>query len=207
MRRALFVIATASLVAAVLAGPAVAKGLMGSATVNGKGLKKAITFKGDSHDGDGFFEFLGQTGLIGAIDGSNPSNWKKQPPTDDLGPRYTITWDLDQFEGPSVHVVQYLYPYAEDGPLVYTPKSVRIMQSEVPTGWFEAPSVLRSHLESRGLPDTNPNPAPAAAATDTDDAASESAGALPYVLLVGIAVLIVIGFVATRARLRPAKAS
>lgn len=207
MRRALFGIAIASLAAVVAAGGAVAKGVTGTATVEGKGLKKDITFNGDSHDDDGFMSFLGQTGMMGGIDGSTPSDWKKQPPTDDLGPRYTITWDLEQFEGPNVHVVQYLYPYAEDGPLVFTPKGGEFLHYEIPTGWFEAPLILRSHLEARGLPEANPDALPPSSAGGGAEAAAESSGALPYILVAGLAALVMIAFVATRVRLRPAKTS
>jgi hypothetical protein len=208
MRRALFVLAIASLAAALLAGTSLAKGLTGDATVEGKGLKKAITFNGDSQDDDGFMAFLGQTGVMGSFDGSLPSDWKDQPPTTDLGPRYTITWDLEPFEGPEIHFVQYLYPYAEDGPLVYTPKSARIMNTAIPTGWWEAPIVLRSHLEARGLPENNPAASVAGTAGAPAEAAAESSSTLPYVLLViVITSALAIGVVAARIRLRPAKAS
>jgi hypothetical protein len=207
MRRALFVIATATLATALFSGGALAKGLTGNAKVEGKGLKKAITFNGDSHEDDGFMAFLGQTGVMGSFDGSSTSDWKDEPPTKDLGPRYTITWDLEQFEGPAVHFVQYLYPYAEDGPVIYAPESARIMQTDTPTGWFEAPSVLRSHLETRGLPENNPI-ASVAGAAGTAEAAAESSSMLPYILLIiVITSVLAIGVVAARIRLRPAKAS
>jgi hypothetical protein len=209
MRRALLVIATASLATALFAGGALAKGLTGKAKVEGKGLDKAITFTGDHSDNDGFWPFLDQTGVIAGFDGGTPSSaWKDQPPTGDLGPRYTITWDLEQFEGLNVHFVQYLYPYAEDGPIVYTPKGARIMQTDIPTGWWEAPTVLRSHLEARGLPENNPAASVAGAAGGAAGAAAESSSALPYVLLViVITSVLAIGVVAARIRLRPAKAS
>jgi hypothetical protein len=205
MRRALFVIATALLATTLFAGGALAKGLTGNARVEGKGLDKAITFTGDDSGDDGFWPFLDQTGVIAGIDGAtSASDWKNEPPTTDLGPRYTITWDLKQFEGPDVHLIQYLYPYAEDGPLVYTPRSARIMQTTIPTGWWEAPTVLRSHLEARGLPANNP----VASVAGTAGGTAEASSTLPYVLLViVITSVLAIGVVAARIRLRPAKAS
>src|SRR5687768_5667381 len=85
MRRALFVIATATLATALFAGGALAKGVTGNAKVEGKGLKKAITFNGDSHEDDGFMAFLGQTGVMGSFDGSSTSDWKDEPPTKTWG--------------------------------------------------------------------------------------------------------------------------
>ena len=205
MRRALFVIATTSIVV-LMAGGALAKGVTGSATVEGEGLDKAITFNGDSHEDDGFMTFIGQTGVIG-MDSSVSSDYKEGPPTKDLGPRYTITWAVEQFEGPKVHFIQYLYPYADGGPLIHTPEDARILQQDVPTGWWEAPLVLRSHLESRGLPETNPV---ASVATGTSGAAgaAETSSTLPYVLVViVIASVVAIGLVASRHRPRPAKVS
>jgi hypothetical protein len=208
MRRALFVIATASIAVAVLAGGALAKGVTGTATVEGEGLDKAITFNGDTHEDDGFMTFVGQTGVFDYSSGAPSSDRKDQPPTTDLGPRYTITWDIEQFEGPNVHLVQYLYPYAEGGPVVFTPQTgARIMGTAVPQGWWEAPIVLRSHLESRGLPEEVPEASAAAGASGATQAA-ETSSTLPYVLLIIVVTsLVAIGLVAARHRPRTAKAS
>jgi hypothetical protein len=205
MRRALFVIAVISS-AVLMAGGALAKGITGSATVVGEGLEEAITFNGEGHEDDGFMTFIGQTGVIGNGNYSLSSDWKKGPPTQELGPRYTITWALEQFEGPNVHFIQYLYPYADGGPVVHTPRSARILGGPIPTGWWEAPVVLRSHLESRGLPETNP--VASVATGKSSSAAAETSSALPFVLVaVVIASLLAIGVIVARGRPRPAKAS
>jgi hypothetical protein len=208
MRRALFLASAALIVVAVTASGALAKGLMGKAKVEGKGLKGPITFRfdeGDHHDDD-FFTLIGETGLIDGWNGTTPYDWTDAPPTNDLGTRYTITWDLQQFEGPDVHVVQYLYPYAKDGPLVYTPAGGRVMGSNIPTGWYEAPFALNSHLESLGFPDTDPDAAPRADSGATKFAA-ESSNALAYILAAITVAVLGLGVMASRRAPRAARSS
>lgn len=74
-------------------------------------------------------------------------------PTDDLGPRWTVTWvaagpEIASREDRSTR--QEVYPDAAGGPLVHTPDGQGV--SDVSVGWYQAPSALRDTLRSLGVP-------------------------------------------------------
>lgn len=75
-----------------------------------------------------------------------------EPPTDDLGPRYTLTWvmlgppDLPPEER---SVTQHVYPQAEGGALVATPPGQDVWEGAV--GWYRAPTEFGELLRSVGV--------------------------------------------------------
>ena len=161
MRRSLFV-AGAVVSMMVLALPAQAK-VAGEATISGPGLGGgagggggdgggSITLRGGDGSGWAAFSGLLDTARAGA----------DRAPTADLGPRYRVVLDVRQPPQPN-DIVQYLYPFAEPGPLLYTPPGQRLLDFDAPSGWWGASTDLVGLLEDVGFPDQEPVTKPAAA--------------------------------------------
>ena len=136
--------------AAIVAGalPAQAK-VAGAANISGPGVGGGgISMRGD--DGAGYPVM---SGLL--EDGARATT---QAPTDTVGPRYTARYDI-RFPKGQPSVVQYLYPFAEGGPLVYTPPGQEWIggaHGTAPSGWFTMRPELLQELQDRGLPETSP---------------------------------------------------
>jgi hypothetical protein len=136
--------------AAIVAGalPAQAK-LAGAANISGPGIGgKGISMRGD--DGAGYPVI---SGLL--EDGARATT---KAPTENVGPRYTARYDI-RFPKGAPSVVQYLYPFAEGGPLVYTPPGQEWIggaDGTAPSGWFTMRPELLQELQDRGLPETSP---------------------------------------------------
>jgi hypothetical protein len=87
-------------------------------------------------------------GMIG-VDGSQ----SVAAPTERLGPRYVATFT---FMGPSAdekrRIRKQLYPFADGGPLVHTPRGQTLGGEQVTGGWQRADDRLDSLLVSLGVP-------------------------------------------------------
>jgi hypothetical protein len=142
--------------AAIVAGalPAQAK-VAGAANISGPGIGGGgISMRGD--DGAGYPPM---SGLLAGSDGMD------QAPTKALGARYVSRYITSE-PASQPPVVQYLYPYAEGGPVVYTPPGQEWMagaDGTAPTGWFRMSQGLLDALIDRGLPQQAPQPAEAPA--------------------------------------------
>jgi hypothetical protein len=210
MRRTTLLFATFLTALIAGAGAAQAKGVTGGASINGPGAGGpgggGIHFDGDDASNDGFWTLLEETGVMSAVDASGGYDVGQAPPTDRIGPRYTLNWDLEQFEGPDVQFVQYVYPYAGDESWIYTPHSVTLEVGEIPSGWHHTGSnSLRYHLETYGLPRTNPE-GPTAAGRAAQTAAQAEASSnyfLPLAIVAGLIAVIVIA--SRRVAPRPAR--
>lgn len=176
--------------ALLAASPAQAK-VAGSATISGPGIGGGdggeITMGGT--DGGGF------PMLIGLFDQSSVSSVR---PDGRLGPayqsRYVISQPPDQ-----PRIEQVLYPFAEGGPVVYTPPGQEWfggLDGTARAGWFRAPAELLDELQARGLP-SSAAAATAAAAGGTVAASSpQPASPIPWALGVLAGVLIASAIVA-----------
>jgi hypothetical protein len=195
MRKAMFVAAAAA--ALVLAAlPAQAK-VAGQATISGPGLgggagdgggNGSITLSGSDGGGWAAFSGLLDTARAGA----------ERAPTEALGPRYRVVLDVRQ-PPQRTDVVQYLYPFADPGPLLYTPPGQRLLDFEAPSGWWGAGADLMELLDDSGFPQeapvTAPQPAPRTAPQSPQPVVTPVAWAL-----IGMAGLLVAGAIATRRR-------
>lgn len=200
-------------VLAALAGalPAQAK-VEGTAYVSGSGIGRPSggsgsggsggsgsgTIKMDGSDGGGYPVMAG---LL--EDGARAM---PEAPTAALGPRYTVRFDV-RFPKGQPSLVQYLYPFARGGPLVYTPPGQEWIggaDGTAPSGWFRMLPELLAELQERGLPATSSAApgAPGAAARP-----EPSTGPAPVVWVSVLAVgLLLAGTLARRrgAAVRPA---
>jgi hypothetical protein len=151
----------AVLVAALVSPHAAAKGPL-EATIEGPGLESAIVFGGWSEPGA---TEEGRFPLMPLVETSNffPAafgSYNATPvprPKGDLGPRYTVTYDLGGPEGDSSLVVQHVYPYVEPNAVTYMAPGQPFYDSlETFGGWFAAPGPparpLEDVLVEAGLP-------------------------------------------------------
>lgn len=127
-------------VTALAKGPA-------SATLDGPGIDEPIRFLDqrrpvDSYEVSAPTDMLRLTALW-----HGPGATATEPPTDDPGSAYTVTWEMFGGTG-GEPIVQYIYPDASEGGLIHTPeqKSLEGWGDGV-TGWFEAPRGLSAAIE------------------------------------------------------------
>ena len=154
-------VATAAALAVIvaLAGPAHAKGIQ-SATITGPGLDEPIDLS--PPDGDGG-DLAALTAFWEAMPGQPQTpELADEAPTGQLGPRYRVTWRLLTGPDDVTAIRQDLYPYANGGPLVYTPTGQPIFGQSTLGGWREAPVALRDRLRALGVPGAGAAPAPSA---------------------------------------------
>jgi hypothetical protein len=171
---------------ATISGP----GLGGGAREGGGGGGGSITL----HGGDG----AGWAAYSGLLDTARAGT--DQAPAGDLGPRYRVVLDVRQPPQPN-DVVQYLYPFAESGPVLYTPPGQRLLDFDAPSGWWEAGADLMMLLDDAGFPDREPAMAPQMA-PEVPGAAPAGPGVSPLVwATVALAGLLLVGAVAARRRL------
>jgi hypothetical protein len=164
-----------------LAAPAWAKGAE-SATITGPGLDKPIEIHlgGPGSEDDGVpsyvevaFITLADPYFAGHPDVPLPSD----PPTDDLGSRYRLTWlmarphDADPAD---YTIEQDVYPDASGGrrPLIYTRPGRYIGAG----GWYRTPEALRDTLAVMGVPVTGLETAPLDVRQPPAPAQDEEAG-------------------------------
>ncbi len=86
-----------------------------------------------------------------------------EPPADELGPRYDLAYHLNLGAAPDLRsdtVEVQLYPYAEGGPLAYTPGAQELWDGfgsrsgsyRLPPGWYRYPPSLVHRLQRQGFP-------------------------------------------------------
>jgi hypothetical protein len=88
----------------------------------------------------------------------DPALYLAARPRGALGPRYEVrlVWTVPKGQP---DVVQHLYPYAKNGPVLYTPPGQEFLASGTGLasgGWYYAPAALMRALHRLGLPKTSP---------------------------------------------------
>jgi hypothetical protein len=196
MRR--IMVAGATLALLLLAAlPAQAK-VAGEANISGPGLPGGGSINLDGSDGAGWAAFSGllDVGAVGM----------EEPPTKDLGPRYEVVLDVRQ-PPQTKDIVQHLYPYAEGGPLLYTPPGQKLLDFQAPSGWAAATTDLMDMLHEAGLPESapvvEPETEPAALPDPRVTATDEGASSVVWAIA-GLAGLLLVAAVTARRRIRGA---
>ena len=149
MKRLLIVLAVGSL---ALPATALAKGPT-KATLEGPGTE-ALTFNRYDSPGINLTHITEHAGFMEAVFGSTFSG-RILPgrPKGDLGPRYTITYEV----GPEHVVLQDVYPYAKPDAVSYTRPGQQVFGGETSRGgWFRAGPQLKETLIAAGLPAAPP---------------------------------------------------
>jgi hypothetical protein len=173
----------AALAALVLPATAFAKG-PDEAKITGPGLAKAITVTGPEEDGSPLMAFAEATGFFPAAFGQQPNPMLPGRPKGDLGPRYTIEYNVPGGDGMSWTLEQDLYPYALPYAITYMKEGQEIFDMTTQGGWWTDAS-LKDQLVALGLPKN-------AAAADDASASSSSAGFFSTGRL-GVLVLVLLG--------------
>src|SRR5918999_962552 len=135
MRRVTFAGATLAILL-LAALPAQAK-VAGEANISGPGLPGGGSINLDGSDGAGWAAYSGLLD-VGAVGMEKPS-------AKDLGPRYEVILDVRQ-PPQTKDIMQHLYPYAEGGPLLYTPPGQELLDFQAPSGWAAATTNLMDML-------------------------------------------------------------
>jgi hypothetical protein len=90
--------------------------------------------------------FIDESGLsMALLDGASTCR-VADPPTEDLGPRYTLTWTMEDI----TWATQDVYPFAAGGPVVHDHPSR--LNSAAIGGWFRADAALLTLWPKLGLP-------------------------------------------------------
>lgn len=137
----------------VIAGPASAKGDIAEASISGPGLGVRIQI--DAPD----TEDLWDSGIdvAGGLDDTRANSVEGLglSPIGLGGPRYTVNY---RFHGDDL-IRQELYPYAEGGPVPYTPPGQEItvgINMAITHGWYRSSPGFLRYLVDQGLPERNP---------------------------------------------------
>lgn len=189
--------AAAALAFAFTATSALAKGAS-EATITGPGLGDGITLAGEGQlGGERLMQLAEAAGFFPALFRTTPNPMRTARPAGELGPRYTVAYQLPGPDGHLAELRQDLYPYAKPDPVTYVKSGEPYWATEETVGgWYIASSTLKEQLVALGLPRLPP----------TDDGASDlpwpalGAGALIVAPLAGVALFLL------RTRPRPATA-
>lgn len=132
-------------------GGALAKGAS-AVTVDGPHLRTPIHLRGGEGDPE-VGAFAEASGFFPAMFGQSPDPMLARRPQGDLGPRYTATYVVPSGGGHRDLIRQAIFPYAEGGPVTYTPPGQSFFGSEETRGgWFGAPPEFKDELVAAGLP-------------------------------------------------------
>ncbi len=159
MRRMLVVAGVALVIASTMTS-AWGKGPV-KATLKGPGLEAPIKFGGGERPGSDVMLLAESSGLFPALFYESPSPMEDHRPVERLGSRYSVNYAIPVPAGGSGTVIQYVYPYAAEGPVTYTPAGQPFLEGDLTHGgWYEATSLLTSTLVSAGLPSEAPRSSP-----------------------------------------------
>jgi len=138
---------------------AVAKG-PDRATISGPGLHGSVPINGNGESfGDTPLGNLVQFGgYFAATFGQQPDPMLGARPKGELGPRYTVVYRVPGPAPKPDRLVQYVYPYAQPGPVTYMAPGQRFwIDQRTRGGWFTADAGLKRTLVRLGLPATAPS--------------------------------------------------
>ena len=192
IRRILIVAVVAVVAPLAVAAPAEAKGPE-SAVISGPGVESTrLTWISAEDDLATLLDVAFPWDEVG----KEPP--RAEPPLEELGAMYAVTYHMPSIQGHSRAgtVRQALYPFAEGGPLVYTPPSQRMLGLPVDSGWQEASTRLTLLLRDLGAdPDAATNQTVVAPAAQTDAPADDTGSAWPWIAAgaTGVGVLLGVG--------------
>jgi hypothetical protein len=145
--------------ALLCAATAQAKGPI-AGSIDGPGTGGGISLGGNGEPGSGapLGMFAQQAGFFPALFTQTPDPMLDNRPSGDLGPRYTVTYQLPGPNGSKDEIKQDLYPYAKGGPVLYTAPGQHFFETQTTRGgWYQASPSLKDALVKAGLPQTAPN--------------------------------------------------
>ena len=134
--------------------PAFAKGAE-SVKIKGPGLDAPIRLETEPEGPVPVHRLVDATGLYAALSPEpGTASLTATAPSGDLGPRYVAIFTMFGPDGESPKLRQRLYPFAEDGPLVYTPGGQSLFDNPpIDGGWLRAGDNLTALLVNLGVPE------------------------------------------------------
>ena len=130
-----------------------------TATISGPGISGIRHLSGDSEGGSGspLGALTMDGGFFPQVFGQVPDPTRTSRPPGDLGPRYSIRYEMPGTSGDAA-LRQDFYPYARPAPLTYmAPRQTFWGGQRTHGGWFVSDRSLRRQL---GLPAKPPTPKP-----------------------------------------------
>jgi hypothetical protein len=143
-----------ALCALVLPAAALAKGPT-AATITGPGLAKPLKLGGRTgwRPGSAMEALVRYGGFFQVAWGGQPNRTLWKSPTRHLGRRYRVVYLVPGPSGRDDRIRQDLYPFAQGGPVTYTPAGQRFFGTKRTLGgWFRAQRQLTRALVAAGLP-------------------------------------------------------
>jgi hypothetical protein len=190
-KRLLVIVAAAAL---VLPTAAFGKGPT-SATLTGPGTG-GITFSSYQGPEPNLTHITQHAGFFATVFGGAAGQMLPGRPEGDLGPRYTMRYEI----GPEHVVIQAVYPFATPGALTYTRPGQQVFDRERSRGgWFRGGPQLTETLVAAGLP-----AAPRASAPPSDGFSIPTIGASLLLLAAMSLVAATIVLIRRRPRKEPA---
>jgi hypothetical protein len=192
-KRALLATAGALILGVAMAPPASAKASIAEATISGPGLGRELTI--ETPDTEGPWE--SGIDVVGGLDDARADSIAALGlARTELGPRYVaLYWFDHRPANPDDVIRQDLYPYAEGGPVTYTPPGQKLtgdLGMRIVAGWYESPLGYLQYLVDHGLPETNPVTPVAGGepGTDTAPEATTTPWAVIVLTLTGVTALL-----------------
>jgi hypothetical protein len=116
------------------AAPAVAKGPI-DVTVSGPGVD-SVRIDAVSAPGGVTVQSLADRSGLFAIYGAEPLGPAPDLSTEELGPRFTLTWGLGEEAADGAPIVTHVYPFAAGGPWSFVPDGQSLFGGPVGDGWI-----------------------------------------------------------------------
>jgi hypothetical protein len=152
-------LASVSVVTALVASaPAAAKG-PSTASLSGPGLGGALPVKGNGEGGSGtpLGSLVHLGGYFPQVFESTPDPTVRTRPAGELGPRYRVVYRVPGPSGRAGTILQDVYPYAKPSPVTYMRAGQRFWAgTRTHGGWFVAGPGLKATLLTAGLPQSPP---------------------------------------------------
>lgn len=185
--------------------PAIAKGGPSQGVITGPGLAHPIRLRepGAKTIGLDLAKVVMQSGFSVGMWGRDPDRLAHRP-AGDLGPRYTITYNMTLSDRLTGTIVQYVFPYAEPLPITYMPAKQKYWGGQETVGaWYAARIGLRQTLIGLGLP-TSGSSQPAAGNDAGTSAVSSPARSIgtPFLAATAVLALALAALLMRRHRLR-----
>ncbi len=162
-----------ALVALALPAAALGKG-PSEAMFTGPGIHAKKICCGEN-EGSPLMNVAQAAGFFPAAFGQEPNVMLPGRPKGDLGPKYSLDYQVPDGEGTAYRIHQDAYPYAKPYAVTYTPPGQAIFDTETTGGWF-TDSTLKERLDV-------PASAPAVSTTSSSGFSAGLLGPLAALLL------------------------
>lgn len=183
----------------VAASPASAKVAIAEARITGPGLEEGgLSIAGQAAEG------MWEAGIdvaSGLDDARVGSIGALGLPRAELGPRYFVTYRFSDGTAAGAIAQQELYPYANGGPVTYTPRGQFVARGQpwggrITAGWLQSSPEFLRYLVEQGLPETAPQASVSPADRTRQPLVS---GGTPWVwMALGVTGLMIVSFSASR---------